>query len=184
MTPDQVTALFLASSLTSLVGDANYEQFKITRSELVVILVQITSPLSGGKHGLICLAFKPTEYEAETASKFLRPDTPDPYDPSIDEKTTEGGQHKKTALWDAHKQDYQVYVATEAGGKALLLGAYSEVYFRSLKNKLTGYIDVTLYKMLAHVSKGWGEQQPADIAAVIVRVSASVQLGRKHPRIF
>ena len=63
-----------------------------------------------------------------------------------------------------------MYQPAEAGGKTLLLAAYGEVYFRSLKNKLTGYIDVTLYEMLAHVSKGWGEQQPADIAAVIVRI--------------
>ena len=88
MTPDQVTSLFLASSLTAIVGDRNYEQFKVTRSELVAILVQITSPLGGGKHSLICLAFKPSAYEAETASKFLWPDKPDTYDPSIDEKTT------------------------------------------------------------------------------------------------
>ena len=128
MTPDQATTLFLASSLTALVGDANYEQFKITRDELVAILVQITSPLGGGKHGLICLAFKPSEYEAETTSKFLRPEKPEEYDPEIVEETKEGARHKKTALWDAHKQNYEVYLAAEAGSKALLLEAYGELW--------------------------------------------------------
>ena len=168
MTPDQVTALFLASSLMAIVGDTNYEQFKATRSELVAILVQITLSLGGGKHGLICLAFKPLAYEDETGSKFDRPAQPEAYDPSIVEETKTNERHKKTTLWDAHLQNFDVYLAAKAGSNTLLLAAYGEVYFRSLKNKLTGYIDVTLYQMLAHVSKGWGKWQPSDTAAVII----------------
>ena len=88
MTPDQVTALFLTSCLTAIVGDANYEQFKQTRTELVDFLAQVPSPLGGGKHGLICLVFKPSAYKKETEAEFDRPENPESYNPSIDEKTT------------------------------------------------------------------------------------------------
>ena len=99
MTPDQVAALFLASSLTPIIGDANYEQFKQTRSELVAILAQIPSPLGGGNHGLICLAFKPSSYKTETKASFERPEKHEAYDPTIDKTIKENEHHKKHGLW-------------------------------------------------------------------------------------
>ena len=61
------------------------------------------------------------------------------------------------------RTEYDVMRAAGTAGKTLLINAYGERYFLSLKNRLTGYKGVTLLEILTHLSSGWAEHQASEI---------------------
>ena len=121
-------------------------------------------PRTGGEHGLICLILPADEYTRDTGGKtFTRPTTRPKNYPDLTKDATEGTRQEQVALLKIERTEFDVMRAAETGGKTLLIAAYGGRYFRSLRNRLTGYKDVTLLEMLTHLSQGWGEHQATEI---------------------
>ena len=104
------------------------------------------------------------EYTRDTGGqKFTRPTTRPKNYPTLATDATEGTRQEQVALLKIERTEFDVMRAAETGDKSLLITAYGDRYFRSLRNRLTGYKDVTLLEMLAHLSQGWAEHQATEI---------------------
>jgi hypothetical protein len=120
--------------------------------------------LGDGTLGLLALTVSPAVYTNLSNTAFVVPVNPGPQPVILPAQAT---AHVLAAVTREHKENlriWQEYLATDKALKQQVLGAVQEMYYKTLRHRITGYTSVTTRQLLNHLYVTYGNITPADLA--------------------
>ena len=117
-------------------------------------------------HNLVGLIQSSAAYTATWTAVFPRPTRPATYDPTIPDAATSVMRNRMEAAHSARIKDYEIFIAAEKGVSAFIQKAVEETWFKSLRDPITFYNNVTSYNLLEHLRDNSGGLHNNDLAAL------------------
>ena len=117
-------------------------------------------------HNLVGLIQSSAAYAATWTAVFPRPIRPATYDPTIPDAATSVTRNRMEAAHSARIKDYEIFVAAEKGVSAFIQKAVEETWFKSLRDPITFYNNVTSYDLLNHLRNNSGGLHNNDLASL------------------
>jgi hypothetical protein len=148
--------------LPKIQGLPTYETIAEVQRALNANAASIETTLGGGVLGYLALTVDPAVYLTLSGVAFVAPINPG-YQPVIPGGATAALIAETVRQ---HTEDRRVWLEYVNVGKALkqqLLSAVDELYVRSLKNRITGFANVTVWQMLQHLLVTYGRVKPHDL---------------------
>ena len=96
--------------------------------------------------------------------------TLDEYDPLIGQHTASWEQRKLTSLWRSRLENQAQIAATKYGCRQLILHAFTEVVYITLKSEDTFYELVDPLTILAHIAASIGGLEVTDVVALLLEL--------------
>jgi hypothetical protein len=143
-------------------GMPSYETIAEVQRYLNANAASIETTLGGGTLGYLALTVAPAVYNTLSNVAFVAPVNPG-YIPVIPPLTTAA---LTAELVRQHAEERRVWLEYVNVGKALrqqLLSAVDDLYVRSLRDRITGYANVSVWQMLSHLLTTYGRVTPHDL---------------------
>ena len=159
-----VADYFPHPEVEEIVSCPTYETLQMLREKLVTNIAAIPSTIGGGAHGHSGLVLTDATYHRETGSHFIIPDFPGAV------ATVPAGTNAFTErnIRSQHTSDLKCYnlcIAVSNASKKLLIKAIEDVHLEPLKNHITGFANITVRSMLAHLFQTYGRFTSAQLNA-------------------
>jgi hypothetical protein len=143
-------------------GLPTYETIAEVHLKLKANAASIVSELGGGAHGLLGLVLPPTTYATLTNHAFTAP-----INPGTTPNLVAGGTTAQISeAVRQHIEELRIWREHNATDKALqqqLINTFDEPYIRGLRNRHTGYNNVSAMQILTHLYTTYGVITPIDI---------------------
>jgi regulator of replication initiation timing len=149
-------------TIPAVIGIPTYETISEVNLQLNANAASVHSNLGDGAHGLLALTINPAVFNTLSAVAFVVPVNPGAQ-PVIPAGAT---NHQINAIQNQHKENHRIwkeYLATDKALKQMLLAAVNEMYYRSLRNRITGYANVSTLAILTHLYTTYGNINPTDL---------------------
>jgi hypothetical protein len=137
-------------------GTPTYAAINIVHKKLKANASSIPSELGGGTHGLLGLVLSAPAYINITGHVFIPPNNPGPT-AVIPRNLRLSAQINE--LVRQHANDLRIfheYTRTDQALKQQLLGAFDEMYTKSLSNRHTGFATISTYDIIQHLYQTYG----------------------------
>jgi hypothetical protein len=149
-------------SIPPILGVPSYTTITELHLKLNANAASIFSSLGDGTHGLLALTVSNVVYNTLSAIPFIQPINPG-LQPNILAGAT--GQQISAITW-GHTKTHRIwkeYLATDKNLKQQVLAAVNETYYRTLRNRITGFANVTTWQLIEHLYNTYGNINPADL---------------------
>jgi len=136
-------------------GEPTYDKIQTIHKLAAANATSVDTTRGGGQHGYLALVLDANTYTTLTGQAFMPPANPGPV-PVIAGNTRSA---QVAVQENAHKERLREYKEYKAVGKALLqltTNAFEEKYLRHLKNKYTGFNNVTVLQVFQHLYNTYG----------------------------
>jgi hypothetical protein len=143
-------------------GLPTYEAIAEVQRLLNANAASIECTLGGGALGYLALTVSPAVYATHSNVPFVAPVNPG-YIPVIPANATAA---QTTEAVRQHNELKRVWLEFQGVSKALrqqALGAVDEIYVRSLRHRITGYANCTVWEILNHLLTNYGRVTPYDL---------------------
>jgi ribosomal protein S17E len=160
---DSIVEGFPHPIIPPIIGIPSYTTISTLNLKLNANAASIQSDLGNGALGLLSLTVSPDVFNTLSDIPFIAPLNPGPQ-PIIPEAATAA---MLSALTRAHTENLRIwreYLATDKGLKQQLINSVDEMYYKTLRNRITGYASVTTRQILEHLYQTYGKISPADLA--------------------
>ena len=155
ITIEQHIESFPHPSFPNQEGEPTYDKIQTMHRLAAANATSVDNTRRGGQHGYLALLLHASPYTTLTGQTFMPPTNPGPV-PVISGNT----RSDQVAVQDnAHKERLREYKEFKTVGKALLqltTNAFEEKYLRHLKNKHTGYNNVTVLQVFEYLCNTYG----------------------------
>ena len=172
--PADIASKFDAAiaAFTPIVGNPTDDDLRNVRQVLLQICLSInlSGSTAGKVTGLILGDIVYLTQQGVTQSFVEDQKTLDEYDPSIDEHTASWEQRKLTSLWRSRLENQARIAATKHGCRQLILHAFAEVVYITLKSEDTFYELVDPLTILAHIAASIGGLEVTDVVALLLEL--------------
>ena len=156
---DKIVEGFPHHTITPIIGIPTYESISEIHIKLNLNAASVHSELGNGALGLLALTVTPPVYNTLAGVAFVPPGNP--------------GQsfiiplgatcHQIAALDTAHKNLVRIwkeYLDVDKALKQQLIGGVNEMYYRTLRNRHTGYAIVSTRDIFTHLYTQYGNITP------------------------
>jgi hypothetical protein len=134
-------------TITPLIGIPTYESIAEIKLKLNANATWVHSNLGDGAHGLLALTIDPAVYNTISPVPILPPVNPGA-NPILQDNSTAAFMAELTWQHAASLQIWKEYLSTNKTLKQQLLATIDDIYYRSLRNRITGYTNVTTLTIL------------------------------------
>jgi hypothetical protein len=169
--PGDILEGFPHPTITPVIGIPTYESIADLNLKLNANAASVHSNLGDGAHGLLALTIDPAVYNTISPIPFVPPANPgiNPLIPALSTNAiiTELTRQHATSL-----KTWQEYQSTDKALKQQLLAAIDSIYYRSLRNRITGYANVATLTILRHLYDTYGNISPTDLIDNDTRMKA------------
>jgi hypothetical protein len=117
-------------------------------------------------HNLVGLIQSGAAYTATWTAAFLRPTCLAPYNPTIPDAATLVTCNHMEAAHSACINNFEIFTAAEKGVSAFIQKVVKEMWFKSLRDPITFYNNVTSYTLLEHLQTNSGGLHNTNLAAL------------------
>jgi hypothetical protein len=180
--PETIRVGFPHPELATISGKPDFENIKVANRELNSNSSSVASNLGNGLFGHLALTVPPALYLAQAGV-----DCPSPINPGSIVIPDPGTAAQIAAVERLHKENLRVWNSWVNVDKALknqLMKRYDEMYYRSLRNRHTGYAGVTCLRMLTHLYDTYGEITDDDWDANDLRMKAPYDVSQPIELLF
>jgi hypothetical protein len=162
---DTIVDGFPHTTIPPIMGMPNYASIAEVNLRLNANAASVQSNLGNGTLGLLALTVSPAVYTNLSNTAFVVPVNPGPQ-PVIPAQAT---THVLAAVTCEHKENLRIwreYLATDKALNQQVLGAVQEMYYNTLRDRITGYASVTTRQLLDHLCATYGNITPANLADI------------------
>lgn len=162
---------FPHNTISPVIGMPTYATISEVNLRLNANAASVQSDHGDGTLGLLALTVTPAVYSTLTDTPFELPINPGP-NPGIPANAT-GAQIEANTR--AHKENLRIwreYIATDKALKQQLLAAIQEMYYKTLRHRITDYATISTKQILTHLYATYGNITPADLADNDARLKA------------
>jgi hypothetical protein len=159
-------------TITPMIGIPIYESIAEINLKLNANVASVHSNLGNGAHGLLPLTIDPAVYNTISPDPFLPPANPGANPILPDNATVAFIAELLTRQHAAPLCIWKEYLSTDKTLKQQLLAAIPDIYYRSLRNRITGYAKVTTLTILRHLYDTYGNISPTDLMDKDTRMKA------------
>jgi hypothetical protein len=148
--------------INKIQGMPSYETIAEVQRDLNANAASIETTLGGGTLGYLALTVAPAVYNTLSNVPFVAPLNPG-YIPVIPPNSTAA---LIAEIVRRHSEERRVWLEYISVGKALrqqLLSAVDDIYVRSLRDRITGFANVSVWQMLTHLLTTYGRVTPNDL---------------------
>ena len=159
---DKIVEGFPHPTITPIIGIPTYESISEIHIRLNSNAASVHSELGNGALGLLALTVTPSVYNTLAGVAFVPPGNPG-QNFTIPPGAT---GHQIAALDTAHKNLVRIwkeYLAVDKALKQQLIGGVNEMYYRTLRNRHTGYAIVSTRDIITHLYAQYGNITPQDL---------------------
>ena len=159
---DSIAEEFPHPSIPPILGVPTYTTIAELHLQLNANAASVYSSLGDGAHGLLPLTISLEVYNTLSAVPFVPPVNPGAQ-PDIPAGAT-GSQI--AAITREHNENHCIwreYLVTNKALKQQLLAAVNATYYRTLRNRITGFATITTRQLLEHLYRTYGNITPADL---------------------
>ena len=147
--PESIQVEFPHAELATIRGKPNFENIEVANRELNSNSSSVASNLGNSLFGYFALTDTPAIYLAQAGVGCPSPINPDtiiiPAGSTTAQISSIERQHKeKSKVWN-------LWINVDKALKNQVMKRYDERYYRSLRNRHTGYAGVTCLQMLTHL---------------------------------
>jgi hypothetical protein len=135
-------------TITPVIGIPTYKSIAEINLKLNANAASVHSNL--GAHGLLALTIDPAVYNTISPDPFLPPANPGA-NPILPDNATVAFIAELIRQHAASLRIWKEYLSTDKTLKQQLLAAIDDIYYRSLRNRITGYANVTTLTILRHL---------------------------------
>ena len=146
-TVDKIAENFLFTTISPIVGKANYEIIARVHFKLNSNSVSVQSNLRDGKLGLLYLTVSAAVYNTLSATVFILPVNPGATAIITDDATTAVIANKRRSFANATAL-FKQYEYDDKYLKQMLLGDFDEIFIRSLQTKYVEYLNLSTSDIL------------------------------------
>ena len=172
-TIESVTTTFPHQDITPIVGVPTFESI----NELVAILkanaASVQTENGGGQLGHLALCVSPAIYATLSNTPFTVPANPGAICPVLPGNPTAAQLAAHSRRHIESLRLYRLYHTVQGALRQLLLAAVPDIYLRTLKNRHTGYTNVTTHQLISHLFTTYGRTTPMDLHANDIRFKAA-----------
>ena len=164
-TIDAIVDAFPHPSLTPIDGLPTFASIRNMQVELNANAASVHSNLGNGQLGLLYLTIDRTTYETLSDVVFVEPPNPGPV-PEIPANAT---ARQATDFRANHAENLRIfnqYIKTDKALKSQIIKAVDDLYLKTLKNRITGYANVSTRQMLDHLYASYASLTPQDLQSV------------------
>jgi hypothetical protein len=158
-------------TITPVIGIPTYESIAEINLKLNANAASVHSNLGDGAHGLLALTIDPAIYNTISPDPFVPPANPSA-NPVLPDNSTVAFIAELTRQHAASLRIWKEYLSTDKTLKQQLLAAIDDIYYRSLRNRITGYANVTTLTILRHLYDSYGNISPTDLIDNDTRMKA------------
>jgi hypothetical protein len=166
---DNTIDAFPHPSISPILGVPSYATIAELHLKLNAKAASTFSGLGDGAHGLLALTVSDTVYSTLSAIPFIRPVNPGSQ-PVIPNNST-GNQ--TAAIKRNHTKAHQIWKEYLTNLKQQILAAVNKTYYRTLRNCITGFANVTTRQLIVHPYTTYGNITPADLIENDERMKAA-----------
>jgi hypothetical protein len=143
-------------------GLPTYESIAEVQRNLTANAASVETTLGGGAFGYLALTVAPAVYLTLAGVAFVPPVNPGGL-PVIPLAATAAATNELVRQHGENKRVWLEYVNLGKALKQQLLTVVEDIYVRSLKHRTTGYANVSVWQMLAHLFATYGRVTPHDL---------------------
>ena len=149
-------------TITPVIGIPTYKSIAEINLQLNANAASVHSNLGDGAHGLLALTIDPAVYNTISPDPFVPPVNPGA-NPVLPDGATAAFISELARQHAASLRIWREYLSTDKTLKQQLLAAIDDIYYRSLRNRITGYANVTTLTILRHLYDNYGNISPTDL---------------------
>jgi hypothetical protein len=150
-------------SIQPILGPPTYASIAEVHLQLNANAASVFSNLGNGTLGLLALTVTEEVYDTLSDEPFVPPENPGTQ-PDLPGNANNNQIAEFVAQHKEDKRIWREYQATDKALKQQLLAAVNEMYYKVLRNRITGYATVTTLQLLKHLYKVYGNITPSDLA--------------------
>jgi hypothetical protein len=169
---DVIIVGFPHPTIPPILGVPTYATIADTHLKLNANAASVFSSLGDGAHGLLALTVSVAVYNTQSAIAFVAPTNPGPQ-PNIPNGLTGNQIAAATRTHTENHRLWKEYLATDKALKQQLLATVHETYYRTLRNRITGFANTTTRQLLEHLYRTYGNITPADLIENDTRMKTS-----------
>ena len=150
------------NSISKINGIPTFTTLTTLRNQLKANAASVPSTRGGGNHGDLGLVLSDAIYNTISQTAWTVPAHPGT-NPNIPAGTT---AHASSRLVREHTESlrqWKEYNSVEAALKKQLTDAIEPIYLRAIRNRHTGYANITLRQILHYLFTAYGSLQPNDL---------------------
>ena len=162
---DRIVEGFPHPTIPPTIGRPEYAQIAEVNLKLNANAASVQSELGNGALGLLSLTVKPAVYNTHSAVPFVAPANPGPtvVIPVGPPNPTSAVVSNLTRAHNENLRVWREYLATDKALKQQLLSCFNESYYRTMRNRVTGFANVTTLVILTHLYDTYGRLTPQDM---------------------
>ena len=169
---DNIVDGFPHPTVLPITGVPTYESIAELNLQLNANAASVQSNLGDGLLGLLYLTITPAEYNTLSMNIFVPPANPGAA-PRIPAGATEVQTAEIIRQHKANLQLFKEYLSTDKALKQQIIGAVPAMYLRTMRNRITGFANVTTNELLSHLYATYGRLSPADLQDNDTRMRAN-----------
>jgi hypothetical protein len=154
-----------------VIGIPTYESIAEINLKLNANAASVHFNLGDGAHGLLALTIDPAVYNTISPDPFVPPANPGA-NPVLPDNSTVAFIAELNRQHAASLRIWKEYLSTDKTLKQQLLAAIGNIYYRSLRNRITGYANVTTLTILCHLYDSYGKISPTNLIDNDTRMKA------------
>jgi hypothetical protein len=149
-------------TIPPILGIPTYTTIAEIHLKLNANAASVYSSLGDGAHGLLALTVSVAVYNTLSATAFVEPANPGPQ-PIIAAGATGPQIAAQTRAHTENHRLWKEYLATDKALKQQILAAIHETYYRTLRNRITGFATISTRQLIEHLYRTYGNITPADL---------------------
>ena len=152
-------------------GLPTYETIKAVHMKLKANAASVPSALGGGNHGLLGLIISDAVYHTFTGNHFVLPNQPPPL-PIVPAGTSAVNTGVLVREHAELLREYHETMRTDQALTQQVINTFDKIYTRSLRNRHTGYANVTAINIVEHLYTTYGRITSMDLEQNDIRMKA------------
>jgi len=159
---EAIVEKFPHPSLPRIEGIPSFTSINELQIKLNANAASVQSDLGNGNLGLLYLTVTPAVYTTLSDTAFIEPTNPGQV-PNVPAGTSGANAMHIRRLFDEDRRVFREYHNTDRALKSQLIAAVDEMYLKALRNRITGYAQVTTRQLLQHLFDTYGRLNPQDL---------------------
>lgn len=162
---EKIIETFPHKSINKIEGTPTFAILQDIQIQLNANAASVQSNLGDGLLGLLHLTVTPATYDTLSQVPFVVPVNPGPL-PQFNARATSREVAAARAQHEENLRVFREYHNTDKALKSLLINAVDDMYIKALKNRITGYAQVTTRQILDHLYLNYGKLTPQDLQVI------------------
>jgi len=159
---ESIVETFPHPTLPRIEGIPSFASINELQIKLNANAASVQSDLGDGNLGLLYLTVTPTVFNTLSDTAFVEPANPGQV-PIVPAGTSTANAAHIRRLFDEDRRVFREYHNTDRALKSQLIATVDEMYIKALRNRVTGYAQVTTRQLLQHLFDTYGRLNPQDL---------------------